>query len=71
VRALGLTSVTVVRAAGSDAAGEVSFVPEKGSAMPVIAYVRKHKKGFQPRFQKEDDKDLSVAGFIVTWRRPR
>jgi FkbM family methyltransferase len=28
VRALGLTSVTVVRAAVSDAAGKVSFVPE-------------------------------------------
>lgn len=45
VRALGLTSVTVVRAAVSDAAGKVSFVPEgslgghvgDGSGVPVDA----------------------------------
>jgi SAM-dependent methyltransferase len=35
-----------------------------------IALVRRHKKKLQPRFQKEEDQDLAVSGFIITWRRP-
>jgi hypothetical protein len=35
-----------------------------------IEYVRRHKKDLQPRFRNEDDRDLAVSGFIVTWKRP-
>jgi SAM-dependent methyltransferase len=35
-----------------------------------IAYVRRHKKKLDARFQKEDERDLAVSGFIITWRRP-
>jgi SAM-dependent methyltransferase len=42
-----------------------------GQRDAAIAYVRKHKARLQPRFRKEDERDVSVSGFIVTWTRPR
>lgn len=36
-----------------------------------ITYVLKHKDKLQPRFQHEEETDLSVSGFIITWKRPK